>query len=450
MTEATKNKIEKLKIPELFMTSESLRKYPESSMAAHLLGFLGRDNDDSLKGYFGLEGYYDMELKGIDGYKTYKRDPLGRSILLKIITQKIRLMVEALKPPWTAVRKKLSKNGLLGVLNNTRQNQEARFYMIHINGEVLAMANIPSFNPNLYYLFSDENKRNLVVSDEYEPGSIMKPFVMSMALQEKLVTPDTRCPKCTGPREVSGYLIRTFDDQYLPNLTMKEVLQRSDNTGMTYVGELLGKKQLLSYFDKLGFGHRTKIDLEGETDGFVKNEKDIYDIDQATMTFGQGISVTSMQMIKAYGALVTGKTFQPHVVTAFIGSKDEDAVRPIIDKNIYSKEVVKTITDMLIAVAEKSPLHFARDRLPNLKNYQIAAKSGTAQIPLGGKYADNKTIGTVIGFAPAYHPKFILFVKLDEAQANIWGANTAGPIFFNILNDLFLYYNIPPSEVKSY
>lgn len=99
---------------------------------------------------------------------------------------------------------------------------------------------------------------------------------------------------------------------------------------------------------------------------------------------------------------------------------------------------------MLVGVAEKSPLHFARDRIPALKNYQIAAKSGTAQIPLKGKYVENKTIGTVVGFAPAYNPKFILFIKLDEAQANIWGANTAGPVFFNILNDLFLYYNIPP------
>lgn len=444
LTEATKNKVEKIKIPELFITAESLRKYPESSMAAHLLGFLGRADDDSLKGYFGLEGYYDMELKGMDGYKTYKRDPLGRSILLEDYYTKDPLDGRSLKTALDRGAQIIIEKWLSWGVKQYHAKAGSVILYDPYRGEILALANTPSFNPNLYYLFSDDNERNLIISDEYETGSIMKPLVMAMAIQEKLINPETKCPKCAGPRAISGYLIKTFDDSYLSGLTMHEVLERSDNTGMTYVGELLGKKRLLNYFEKLGFGRKTGIDLEGEADGFIKNEKDIYDIDQATMTFGQGISVTSIQMVKAYGALVTGKTYKPHVVTAFVSNKSEDFVPPTVDENVYSREVLKTIAAMLVGVTEKSPLRFARDRFPNLKNYKIAAKSGTAQIPLKGKYDENRTIGTVVGFAPAYSPKFILFVKLDEPQANIWGANTAGPTFFHMMNDLLLYYNIPP------
>ncbi len=226
---------------------------------------------------------------------------------------------------------------------------------------------------------------------------------------------------------------------------MQEILERSDNTGMTFVGELLGKKKMLNYVKKLGIGKKTGVDLEGEANGYVKNENEIYDIDQATMTFGQGISLTSMQMIKAWGAIATGKTMKPHLAEFLLDKNKSYEVKNEIDENVYSASTVQTMKNVLTRVCENSPLHFSRDNFtPNLKKYKIAAKSGTAQIPLGGKYAENKTIGTAIGFAPADNPRFLLYVKLDEPAANIWGANTAGSVFFNILKDLFIYYNIPP------
>ncbi len=445
LTEETKTTIEKLKIPELFFTTETLRNYTESSMSAHILGFLGRDEQDNLKGYFGLEGYYDLELKGIDGFKIYDRDPFGNPILLNLYEKKDAIDGRSLITSIDRGAQKIVEKWLLWGVKTYQAKAGSAILYNPYDGEILALANTPSFDPNKYYFFPDVAKKNISISDEYEPGSIMKPLIMSAALNEKLVTPDTRCPKCSGPREVSGYLVRTFDDQYSPGLTMKEVLQRSDNTGMTWVGELLGKKRILNYFKRLGFGQKTQVDLEGEANGFVKQEQDIYDIDQATMTFGQGISVTSLQMVKAYGALITGHTVKPHVVTVLSGDQRKDNIETIANENVYSKVVTQQITDILVSVTEKSPLHFAVDNFtPQLKRYHIAAKSGTAQIPIGGEYVKDKTVGTVIGFAPAYSPKFILFVKLDEAQANIWGANTAGPTFVNILKDLFLYYNIPP------
>ncbi len=447
LTDKSRQAIEKLNFASLFFTTENLRKYPESSMSAHVLGFLGRNENDNQKGFYGLEGYYDLELKGIDGYRIYEKDPLGRPILLNIYEKKDSINGRNITTSLDRGAQKIVEKWLHWGIKKYQAKSGSAILYDPARGEVMAMANEPNFDPNNYYLFRDEFKKNSSISDEYEPGSIMKPLVAAAAINEKLITPQTKCPKCAGPRALSGYTVRTFDDQYLPSLTMQQVLERSDNTGMTYIGELLGKEKILKYFKKLGFGEKTNIDLEGEVQGFVKKPENIYEIDQATMTFGQGISVTSIQMVKAYSALIMGKTSAPHLAIIFTGDDKKDVVEPIFNENVYSDKTAQVIKEMLTNVVEKSPLHFARDTFtPQLKNYEIAAKSGTAQIAIGGKYEKTKTIGSVIGFAPANDPKFILFVKLDEPQADPWGANTAGPIFFNILNDLFIYYNIPPSK----
>jgi cell division protein FtsI/penicillin-binding protein 2 len=444
LSSETKKKIEDLKIDNIYFSSESLRRYPESSMSAHILGFLGRDTKDELKGYFGLEGYYDQELKGVPGFKIYEKDPLGAPILLNLYEKQNPINGRSLQ---TSIDRSastiLDKWIAWGVKAYNAKSGSAILYDPW-NGNIIALSIYPSFDPNNYYLTSDSVKRNVAVSDEYEPGSIMKPLIVSSALNEGLINPDTKCPKCSGPREMSGYLIKTYDDTYKPNLTVHEILERSDNTGMTYIGELLGKTRMLKYLSYLGFGELSKIDLEGEASGFVKEAKDIYDIDQATMTFGQGISVNSIQMIKAWGALVAGKTYQPRVVTAFISDNGKSDIAKVVEKQIFSQKVVSEIAKMLVGVTNNGELHFARDKIPNLDKYRIAAKSGTAQIPVNGKYAKDITLGSVIGYAPADDPKYILFVKLDEAKANQWGANTAGAVFFNIWNDLFQYYNIAP------
>lgn len=445
LQEKTKNKIQKLNISVLYFTNEILRRYPESSMSAHTLGFLGRDARDEQKGFFGIEGYYDLELKGLDGFEVFEQDALGRPILLNLFDKKDSIdgknLITSLD---RSVQKIVDKWLKWGVTKFAAKAATAIVYDPEA-GEIIAMANIPSYDPNRYYLYPDAVKKNIAISDTYEPGSIMKPLVMAAAINEKVLTKETLCPRCGGSVEKSGYLIKTFDDTYQSGIDMTEILVRSSNVGMTYVGDLLKEDRMLSYFKKIGFGQPTGVDLEGEASGFVKQKQDIYDIDLATMTFGQGISVTSMQMVKAWGALATGRVIEPRVVASFQDKSLKGRLKMQNSQPIYSRETVATIKEMLATVCEKSPLHFARDNwTPELKNYKIAAKSGTAQIPIAGKYVNNKTIGTVIGFVPQSRPKFILFVKLDEAQANIWGANTAGPVFFQIMKDLLMYYNIAP------
>jgi len=422
------------------------RDYPEASTAAHISGFLGKNINGEDIGYFGLEGYYDRELKGQEGGifgerdvfgipiligRFFKRTPRDGHSLILNLDLSIQKMVE--KELKDGILKYQASGGTVIVLNPK-------------NGRVLAMVSFPVYNPAAWQDYKESSYKNPAIADSFEPGSILKPLIMSMAINEGKVKPTTRCDKCAGSRVIGGHTIRTFDNKYHPNLTMTEVLEYSDNIGMTFVGETLGIKKLYNYLDKFGFGKLTGIDLQEEAVGELRKPEDWYEIDKATVSFGQGIAVTGIQMVQAMATLANGgKIYQPYVVSQ-IETKGEKIIniKPKFERQVLNSKTAKVLTEMLVSTCEKSPLHFARERIPELKNYRIAAKSGTAQIPIAGKYIEGKTIGSVIGFAPADNPQFLVLVKLNEPQANPWGANTAGPIFFKIMRGLLIYYGISP------
>lgn len=436
----TKDKIMDFKFEGIDYAKESIRFYPESSSAAHLLGFVGLDNNSRPKGYFGLEGFYERDLAGRAGSRKLERDAFGRPLAL---TEEVETPAEDGRTITTSIDKTVQgitdnylKKGLetWGALSGTVIVMEPK------TGRILAMSSYPAYDPLNYAKFSTDLYKNPAVAETFEPGSIMKPLIMAAAINENKIAPDTRCPVCAGPRAIEGGVIKTFNNQYHKDLTMTEVLENSDNTGMVYVGESLGKDLLISYLKKYQFGEKTGIDLQEEETGRVKTEW--YPLDLATVTFGQGIAVTPIQMVRAFAVLANGGYFVTPQVATKIGDYD---LKPQIGKQILTGETTNKIKEMLVSVSLKSPLHFPLDRTPGLTKFRIAAKSGTAQIPIKGSYAeDTKTIASVIGFAPADDPKFLVYVKLNEPQVRIWGSDTAGPIFFAIIRDLLLYYNISP------
>jgi len=445
ISSATKKEIDKLDIKGLEFENEEKRFYPEGSSSAHLLGFVGKDINGKDKGYFGLEGYYDLQLKGKNGELRQEKDALGRPIILgdqdEIKPKKGRTLVSTIDKSIQIKIEKHLKNGI----ENYGAKGGSVIVMDPNSGAILGMASFPSYDPINFQKYDKESYKNPVVADAFEPGSIMKPLIMSAALEENKIKPDTKCPKCSNPRVIGDYVIKTFNDVYHPNLTMTEILENSDNTGMVYVGEILGKAKVYQYLKKFGFGELTEIDLQEEEQGSVKNSDDWYPIDAATVTFGQGIAVTQIQMIRAFSALANGGNLvKPFIVQKIIDQEKEIDVTPKESTKILKSEVSKVISEMLVSVTEKSPLHFPKDRIPELSKYRIAAKSGTAQIPISGHYDPNKTIGSVIGFAPAENPKFIVLVRLLEPSVRTWGSDTAGPIFFNIVKDLLTYYGINP------
>ena len=269
------------------------------------------------------------------------------------------------------------------------------------------MATYPTYNPALFTEFEDTLYKNQAVADTYEPGSTFKLITMSAALDSQVVTPDTKCTVCTGPREITGHEISTWNNKYFPDSTMTEVIEHSDNVGMTFVADKLGIDRLYSYIEKFGFNKRTEIDLQEESRGNIRDKSEWRPIDLATASFGQGLAVTPIQMVQAVGAIANGgKLIPPRVVEKIVENGREKIVNSKEETQVISKKTATQITEMMVNAVERGE---AQAFVP--KGYRIAGKTGTAQIPVSGHYDPEKTIATFIGFAPADDPTFVMLVN---------------------------------------
>jgi cell division protein FtsI/penicillin-binding protein 2 len=438
-----KEVIEKLDLPGIGFDDQSVRFYPEASLAAKLLGFVGKNEQGDDQGYFGLEGYYDRQLRGKEGIATQVHDALGRPILAKLNNSSgekngRNLLLHVDRVLQFILEKELQE----GIDRYGAQGGMAAM-MDPKTGGILAMASFPSFDPQKYSEYSDKEYKNNFITDTYEPGSTFKPLIMAAAIDSNLVKPDTRCPSCSGPVEIGGYTIKTWNNKYHPYLTMTEVLQYSDNTGMVFVGQKLGLERMLNYLQRFGFGEATGIDLQGEVVPSLRPRSQWYPIDIATASFGQGISVTPIELLSAFSSIANkGIRMEPHVVAAVETSEGE--IIRIPPKKInqpISETTAKIMTEMLVNAVENGEAKWAKP-----KGYRIAGKTGTAQIAVEGHYDPNKTIPSFIGFAPADDPKFVMLVVLDRPTKSIYGSETAAPIFFRIAKKALLYYNIAPTN----
>ena len=409
-------------------------------MAAQLLGFVGSDKLGRDTGYFGLEGYYDRKLRGKPGRLGEERDPLGLPILVGrykpfspekgaslhlSIERTIQFIVEdRLKK---AVEKYGAKNGTVIIADPK-------------TGHIISMATFPNYNPQYRTEFPEELYRNPAVADTYEPGSTFKLITMSAALDQSLVSPNTKCDVCAGPRQIGGFEISTWNKKYYPNSTMTEVIQHSDNVGMTFVAEKLGVDRFHDYITKFGFGKPTGIDLQEEAAGTLREKDEWRVIDLATASFGQGIAVTPIQMVQAVSAIANGgKLVSPKVVQKVKNGREEN-ISPDATRQVISAQTSAQITEMMVNAVENGE---AKAFAP--KGYRIAGKTGTAQIPVAGHYDPDKTIASFIGFAPANEPRFVMLVRFQEPTSSPFGSETAAPTFFEISKEVFKQYGIPPS-----
>ncbi len=443
LTAQKKAEIEKLQLPGVGFEEHYVRFYPEASAAASLVGFVGKDEEGQDKGYVGLEGFYDRLLKGKEGYSTEFHDALGRPIISEqnaminssdgdslwlSIDRSIQFLAEQkLKD---GIKRYGASGGMIGIMDPQ-------------TGNILAMASLPTFSPEKYWEYDENLYKDPFITNTYEPGSTFKPIVMASALDAGLITPQTKCNICSGPVTVSGYDLHTWNDKYYKDSNMLEVIQHSDNTGMVFVAQKLGADRMINYLTKFGIGELTEIDLQGEIAPALKTRSAWYAVDLATTGFGQGISITPIELLTAFSALANeGKIMKPRIVTAFENSSGEVFKMPTRISNIpISAKTAKVMTEILVNAVEKGEAQWTK-----LKGYRIAGKTGTASIPVKGHYDPNSTIASFIGFAPAEKPKFIMLVILEKPTASIYAADTAAPVFFDIAHDLLNYYGIPPSE----
>lgn len=440
--EDTKEKIEKLDLTGLGFEDRPLRYYPEASTAAQLLGFVGKDSEGENTGYFGLEGYYDRQLRGKTEYAIQIHDAFGRPILAKLQDNTNDAQGRSINLHIDRAIQYLTDQELQQGVQKYGADGGTVIVMDPKTGGILALSAYPSFDPRDYADYDESLYKDPVITDTYEPGSTFKPLIMSAAIEEGLIKPDTICTICSGPVSIGGYKIRTWDDNYFPNSTMTEVIQHSDNTGMVFVSEKLKLNGMLKYLDKFGFGQLTGIDLQGEVAPELRAREDWHPIDVATASFGQGISVTPIELITAFTAIANGgKRMEPQVV-ASVETPDGEVIpiQPKVLDQPISPATAKIMTEIMVNAVDNGEAKWAKP-----KGYRIAGKTGTAQIPIEGVYDPNKTIASFIGFAPAEDPKFLMLVTYDKPTTSIYGAETAAPTFFDIAKKLLNYYGIAPT-----
>lgn len=438
-----KEKVEKLELSGVGFERQDSRFYPEASMAAHLLGIVAKDEAGKDLGYFGLEGYYDRQLRGRGGEERELIDVFGRPILVKnpFREEKIdgrSLVLHVDRTVQFIVEEKL-KLGIekFGAKGGTVVVMDPK------TGGILASASIPTYDPSHFEEFGESFFKNPLVSETYEPGSVFKPLVMSAALNESLVKPDTICTQCQGPVTIGDYTIQTWNNKYYKDTTMAEVIEHSDNTGMVFVSQKLGLEKLLSYLKAFGLGEITEIDLQEESAIPLREKDTWYPIDLATASFGQGVAVTPIQMLNAISAIANGGTLmEPHVVAKIVESNGKEIAIPSkVVREVISQQTAAEMSEMMVKAVDLGEAKFAKP-----KGYRIAGKTGTAQIPIAGHYDPNKTVASFVGFAPVPDPRFVMLVKLNEPTSSPFGSETAAPLFFSIAKDLLVYYGIAPSE----
>jgi cell division protein FtsI/penicillin-binding protein 2 len=437
-----KKNIEALAIGGIGFEREEMRVYPEASSAAHLLGFVGKDSEGEDIGYFGLEGFYNLSLSGKPGFLTRERDARGLPIGIGDSTEILAIKgVDLLTHIDKTIQLTLEEKLLDGIEKYGAKGGMA-IVMDPKDGAILGMSSYPAYDQARYWQFGDEFFKNPAVSDAFEPGSIFKILIMAAALDADVVEVDTKCEICDGPLKVDKYSIKTWDNEYHPDSTMLDVIVNSDNVGMAFVGQKLGADKLYDYLDNFGIGKLTGIDLQGEVSPKLREKGSWNIVDLATASFGQGVAITPIQMIRAVAAIANdGVLTTPQVVDKILGYDWREDIRPILGEKVISPDSANEMTAMMVEAAKSGEAKWTHAR-----GFKVAGKTGTAQIPIAGHYDDEKTIASFVGFVPADDPKFVMLVTLREPSSSPWASETAAPLWYTIAKEFFVFFGIQPEN----
>ncbi len=414
------------KIDYLHLEENVLRHYPHGGLASHVLGFVGGEGI----GQYGIEQYYESVVSGRPGIEEGRKSVAG-TFITRDTTQRGSKIILTLDYNIQYFAEKL--------LQEAHEDFNMRSASILVGdpntGEILALANFPSFNPNHYSVVDNFTLfKNQTIQSFFEPGSIFKPITMAAALVAMAINyDDTYVDK--GYERIHGRTIRNYDRRVWGEVTMTKILESSINTGIVDVERRLGHDLFLDYLINFGIFERTGIDLHGEVFSRNVNILQMYDINFANASFGHGIHVTTMQVFRAFSALANGGRLITPYVTRGMSHETGDRV--------ISSKTSSQITSMLVSVVDNGSGWRA-----GIPGYYVAGKTGTAQIPwsaLGvskGGYSD-ETVQSFVGYAPAFNPRFLIIVKLDQPEARS-SELSAAPIFGKLAKYTLDYMQIPP------
>ncbi len=434
-------KVRVLKLNGIGTIKEPRRFYPNSNLAAHLLGFTGLDP----KGLEGLELEYDKTILGRGGYLVMERDALGRGIgagtpqvqgatrghdLYLTLDKNLQYIAE--RELADGLREADAKSGTVIMLEPS-------------TGKILAMASFPEYNPNAIARYKPSQWRNRAVCDTFEPGSTFKVFLMAAAFNEALITPTQKINCENGSYRVGGKEIH--DHKKYQKLTPAEIIKYSSNIGSAKIGKILERKTFHRYIEDFGFGQQTGVDLPGEIGGLVRPPEKWFEVDLAAISFGQGISVTPIQLAVATAAIANGGyLMEPYLVDRVVDSQGQVTMRnsPQIIRKVISTDVARMVARMMEMTTEEGGTA-TNARVPG---FRVAGKTGTAQKvdPVTGGYSSDKRVASFVGFLPVENPRLVMLVVIDEPKKGVYGGLLAAPVFSRIAGQSMQYLKVGPSQ----
>jgi cell division protein FtsI/penicillin-binding protein 2 len=431
-------RIRKLDIKGIGLMNEAKRVYPKGRLASHILGFVGVDN----QALEGIELQYDRYLKARGGKIFFGRDAGGRTLSSGIDKEvngnNIVLTID---------------EGLQGIVESEIEKAMLKWgasaasviMMDPFTGEILALANRPSYDPNKAGNYRDFEKKNRSITDLYEPGSTFKIVVGIAALEEKIVRPDTLFDVSQGGIEVGGKIIRDVHKHGV--LTFKEVIQKSSNVGSIMIGIRLGKENIYKYAKRLGIGEKTRIDLPGEVSGWIHTPDRWSATSIGAIPIGQEVAVTPLQILRAYSAIANGGfLIRPHVVSEIISSEGQVlfSFSDNIKNRVISPRTAETFRQILKSVVWEG----GTGESASVKGNEVAGKTGTAQIidPITKRYSKQKYVSSFVGFVPADNPRLAIIVVIYEPKGQIYGGVVAAPVFRDIADQSLSYLDIPRED----
>ncbi len=432
------DKVADLKIEGVFIQPESVRIYPEQSLASQLVGFVNAED----KGNYGIEGTYDSILRGSSGYKIGEKDNKGHLISLEdevAAKNGADIVLTIDRDIQHYVEQALAKS-----LETYQADSGSVVIVEPKTGAIIAMASLPSYNPNEFNKVEDAAKFvNPAVASVWEPGSIAKPLVMALAIDKGLIEPDTK-ETFGASVKVLNHEIFTAEKKAFGEQTMTQVLENSDNVGMVWISNKLGNQDEYDGLKKFGIGQVPEIKLQNVVGGSLPGIKTWTDLARANMSFGHGFSSTPLQMALAYAALANdGKLMAPYVVSQV---RDESGVlaktEPKVVSQVVTPDTAHKLTDMLESVV----IHGHAKRA-GVAGFRVGGKTGTAQVPdpTGGYYED-RHIGSLAGYFPLSDPQYAMVVKLDQPKTVKFAESSAGPTFGDIAKWILLHKQIKPDK----
>jgi stage V sporulation protein D (sporulation-specific penicillin-binding protein) len=430
---ATAQRVEALNLPGVTVSQEETgaREYPLADLASTVIGYVGVDGN----GLDGIESSYDDALRGTAGSRLVQYDALGRRLPVA--------GAEQVRPERDGLSVELTLDSYLqSIAQEALAQQVARFHaadgtaivMNPWTGEVLAMANIPDFDPNRWEHYPQRDTIDRAVLDAYEPGSTYKLVTAAAALRSGKVTLNSRFP-ARDAIKVGGWTIHNAEDGFMPNVasseTLEQIVEYSHNVGAAEVAMRIGPQTFYAMERDAGFGEPTGIGLAGENPGIVPAPAQWSGASLATMAFGQGVAVTPIALTRYYCAVANGGLLmQPLLVRAYVNGSGAVVRRfgPQVVRRVFSAQVAADLRAFLRAVVE----HGTGDPTAQIPGYATAGKTGTSQIEQNGRYEPGAYAASFIGMIPYDHPRYVIYVKIDRPQGSYYGSVVAAPVFVRI------------------